>query len=516
VETNAPPQAAPAEPWLVAGRAGSPFLQTVKLSQPEEVRTVTLPAPLLAVSDLRQGSSPQGGWLVVRTRSEAGGPLALVLVSLADGRVETISPLLSAELESRLQEEMEAAAAAGAAGEAPAGGTAGSGGANGPAVQARRAVEDPQALAWSPDGKLLAFVAAVDGPSSDLYVFNLTTRQIGRLTTGLNQAATPFWSSDSRWIVHQELKELQEDGRWKSVAVWAAAAGAAAGAAGSGAGSDVLHTEIRRLYTPSEEGEGEVFLAWTQDETLIVYSRAGEGGRQLREVPLSARWSAPVYSPRFAGAAVDSTGRELALLHDSSSGASAGLSPGLYRLHAYSGTPQLVLAGEWERVTWWDPPGLFTAYGPAGSAALAVQGEADLYPMEAGLAPSPDGKWIAGWGDLLPGGPPEPSSTPTSLPGRVTPGSPTPGLTPTSPAGTAMPPGPGLKPGVRLYQPGGPALQELTVQAAAQLLWAADSRSLFFLADGLLYQAAFPQAIPQGLGEAEGPPPALEGIALVP
>jgi hypothetical protein len=507
------PQTAPADPWLVAGQAGSPLLQAVKLSQPDQVRTLTLPAPLLMVSDLLQGSSPQGGWLAVRTGSTDTVPAALVLVSLADGQVETISPILSAGLQNPLEEGSNPTAGSleesGAAGSGPAGSGASPDGAG----QARQAVEDPQALAWSPDGRMLAFVAAVDGPSSDLYVFTLADRQIRRLTTGLNQAATPFWSPDSRWIVHQEVKELQADGPWQSVAVWAAGSGAA----GSGAGeSGIPHTEIRRLYTPPDQGEGEVFLGWTQDETLIVYSRAGNGGRRLREVPLSARWSAPIYSPPFAEAAVDATGRLVCLLHDSSTGAAAGIPAGIYRLHAYSGTLQPALVGEWDQVTWWERAEVFTASGPAGTVALPVQGEAHLYPIEGNLSPSPDGKWAAGWGVI-------PVRTP---PGEGTPVPPTPGGTPAA-LPTSTPPGPGVsapglnapgvstpgvKAGVRLYQPGGPALQELTGQPTTQLLWAADSRSLFFLAEGVLYQAAFPQAVPQALGEAQG----LEGMGLVP
>jgi hypothetical protein len=471
---------------LVSGRAGSPLLQAINLARPDAIRTVTLPAPLLAVSDLKHGRSPQGGWLAVRTRSEAGSPEALVLVSLADGRVEPISPLLSADLQNRLQEEL-------------------SGNAPGPAVQALRAVEDTRALAWSPDGTLLAFAAAVDGPSSDLYVFHLERRRYGRLTTGLNQTATPFWSPDSRWIVHQEVKELGVDGRWEPTAVWAA--GAAVGWSGVTESGKVLRADIRRLYTPPAQGEGEEFLGWTEDGTLIVYSRAGTGGRFLREVPLSARWSAPIYSPRFAAAAVDSTGREFAVLHDTATGAPAGLSPGLYRLHAYSGTPQLVLAGEWNRAAWWDPPGLFVAFGPAGAASLTVQGEAHLYSAEANLSPSPDGKWMAGWGDLPATGLPEAPGAPTGQTVQDTPvpaaATPSPGATPTQVSGTAAP-DLDLKPGVRLYRPDGPALQELSTRPAVQLLWAGDSRRLFFLAEGVLYQAAFPQAIPEMVGEAEG------------
>jgi len=60
-------------------------------------------------------------------------------------------------------------------------------------------------ILWSPDGRYLAFVAALDGPSSDLYVYDTTTDQIRRLTDGPNEAFLMSWSPDSQWILHAEV-----------------------------------------------------------------------------------------------------------------------------------------------------------------------------------------------------------------------------------------------------------------------------------------------------------------------
>jgi hypothetical protein len=58
-------------------------------------------------------------------------------------------------------------------------------------------------LAWQPgEGRLLAFVGAMDGPTADLYLYDLATDEITRLTSGPSQALFPTWSPDGRYILH--------------------------------------------------------------------------------------------------------------------------------------------------------------------------------------------------------------------------------------------------------------------------------------------------------------------------
>ena len=59
-------------------------------------------------------------------------------------------------------------------------------------------------LAWSPNGRYLAFTAALDGPSADVYVYDTVLDEVRRLTNGPNQAVLLGWSPDSRWILHYE------------------------------------------------------------------------------------------------------------------------------------------------------------------------------------------------------------------------------------------------------------------------------------------------------------------------
>jgi hypothetical protein len=82
-------------------------------------------------------------------------------------------------------------------------------------------------IQWSPDGRYLAFVAALDGPSSDLYVYDTAMDQIRRLTNGPNQAWLMGWSPDSQWILHIEAIGFLYDhgstiGEPITTAVWVA------------------------------------------------------------------------------------------------------------------------------------------------------------------------------------------------------------------------------------------------------------------------------------------------------
>lgn len=74
---------------------------------------------------------------------------------------------------------------------------------------------------WSPNGRYLAFTAAIDRPSADLYVYDTLTDQIRRLTDSLDMATQPEWSPDGKWIVHRGNNTF--GARCYETGVWAAA-----------------------------------------------------------------------------------------------------------------------------------------------------------------------------------------------------------------------------------------------------------------------------------------------------
>jgi len=60
-------------------------------------------------------------------------------------------------------------------------------------------------LAWSPGGKYLAFAGQMDGLSSDLYVYDVGTKSIRRLSSGDQELQWISWSPDGKWIVHSSV-----------------------------------------------------------------------------------------------------------------------------------------------------------------------------------------------------------------------------------------------------------------------------------------------------------------------
>lgn len=58
-------------------------------------------------------------------------------------------------------------------------------------------------LEWSPDSRYLAFAGQMDGPSSDLYLFDTKDESIKRLTSGPGQIQRIAWSPDSTKIMHE-------------------------------------------------------------------------------------------------------------------------------------------------------------------------------------------------------------------------------------------------------------------------------------------------------------------------
>jgi hypothetical protein len=78
---------------------------------------------------------------------------------------------------------------------------------------------------WSPGGRYLAFTAAIEGPTSDLYVYDTLTDNIRRLTNGPYEAVIDKWSLDGEWIIHSAIQSCAPyNGVKPSLGLWAAAA----------------------------------------------------------------------------------------------------------------------------------------------------------------------------------------------------------------------------------------------------------------------------------------------------
>ena len=216
-------------------------------------------------NDLPDGASSHG-WLALRIGAHSlddigttNQTVTLTLVHLPDGQIKPIGPLLSPDM----QQAIKAAA-----------------GDRNDAIEAGIAIfENSDTLKWSPDGRYLAFIAAIDGPSSDLYSYDMQTGQINRLTDGLNQAASLNWSPDSRWIVHEEVENFGTGAGWNVKAVWAAAPDG---------------SQTRKVYDAPQSSGGEQVIGWTAPDTFIVYTWQVSGPQSPRLINVNTGAATPI------------------------------------------------------------------------------------------------------------------------------------------------------------------------------------------------------------------------------
>lgn len=182
-------------------------------------------------------AAPSGGhvaYVTAQTADYAG--LELHLVSLPGGESKTLTPLTSAVTGIKPDTRAE---------DIPFS----------PNLEIARAILDVPSLAWSPDGKKLAFIGAMDGTSADLYIYSLSGRSLRQLTDGPSQGYRPTWSPDGKYIVHAGADSFGTGAGYAMAGVWAAQADGSL---------------VKELYTP-DSGD-EVIAGWVSNSAFLVYS----------------------------------------------------------------------------------------------------------------------------------------------------------------------------------------------------------------------------------------------------
>jgi hypothetical protein len=387
--------------------------------------------------DFNLGSAfaPRDGLLAINIGDDPFTPdtegccvLTLNLMNVPSNTMRVITPLYSPEMEQALK-------------------TASTTGDRNEAVEAGIAIaENSNTLAWSPDGRYLAFIAAIDGPSSDVYSYDRESGQINRLTDGLNQAARLFWSPDSQWIIHEEVESFGTGAGWNVKAVWAAAP--------DGSGN-------RKLYDTEFSGD-EVFVDWVSPDTFLVYSWTPIGLQNVRLVNLGTG-AAQRIGPEFSvqALAFDPESQAQLTVVDDYTAQQNNLRAGLY-LTAASNPPRLVAPGNWYDVRWLPHARMFFAKGDSGVRSVALDGTTTEYFGEGALPiDSPDGAWLLAWGDGYYTGPI----------------------------------------GLRLYTTDGELKRAITTDSVTFATWSPDSNGVFYVSDGVLYYAAIPNGKPQLIEE---------------
>jgi hypothetical protein len=187
---------------------------------------------------------------------------------------------------------------------------------------------------WSPDGHYLAFSGALDGESTDLYIYDVIEDQITQLTDGSKQAVIHSWSPDSKWIIHESVLFYNDPSR-VVYATWAAS----------------IDGEVVRLeYGPFNQHP---IIGWLSEETFLTYTERSQGSnKELRTVNLATGKTEFIYDHPFFEAAYDPSSDTILLNLQPVDFASAESLPGIYRLDPETGEIEILISGSFSDLTW--------------------------------------------------------------------------------------------------------------------------------------------------------------------
>jgi hypothetical protein len=292
---------------------------------------------------------------------------------------------------------------------------------------------------WSPDGSLLAFIGAMDGGFTDLYIYNPLDASQNRLTGNIGESSFPIWSPDGSAVLVQELLMNPALGSYATQTVYYLS---------------VDGVTLRTLYAPASQYE-QIF-GWIDPTTFVVASQRPAGFLEARRYMLEERKHSQL---KFAGAmdltAFSPEKAVLAFTAQPRDKNAEGLSAGLYWTSPNSG-PVTVERGNWHRLTYLPAAGRF--FAARSGAVLSFYPGLDpvTFLDEDNLpAAAPDGSQLAFW----------------------------------SAAGSASP-------GLRLYGQDGVPGRAITTLPVTEAVWTPDSSALFFVSRGDLYRVALPDGEP--------------------
>ena len=217
-----------------------------------------------------------------------------------------------------------------------------------------------QALAWSPDGRYLAFAGQMEGLSSDLYLYDMTTKKIQRKSNDIEELQLISWSPDGKWILHGSKTASVDP--WVEYSIYAVA---------------LDDSSIRNL------GSG-LIGNWLNAHEILEY-RSGIEKYQLSLVDLDTGNITEIWEGYFGGYQVDPTGNWVVLDAISSTIPPKEEKPGFIY-----GSIQLINLNTLETI---QNPSLLAE--PLDAFLRAKDGTVFSLPHRIGILPSPDQKyWV--------------------------------------------------------------------------------------------------------------------------
>jgi hypothetical protein len=223
-------------------------------------------------------------------------------------------------------------------------------------------------LAWSPDGRSLAFNGAMDGPSADLYLYDPAAERTTRLAAD-TQSVDPAWSPDGRFIVHGAAGSIH----------WGASGGGDPTMAGVWA-AEPSEGGVRLLFV-SEVTAREEILGWVSESTYLgdtCYHGYDEHCENLRTVDVVTGEVESVFPGSHLGGAYDPAARTLLISVVGDLYPAPDLEAGLYLVPATGGDPTPIpglVPQRGDTLFWSDRAGGFLLNMADGLFAVRPTGE---------------------------------------------------------------------------------------------------------------------------------------------
>lgn len=278
--------------------------------------------------DLHRLISPTGDRMALIVRNDEG--LDLVEVSIPGGETKTITHLFSITHDELVSYPTSVKAIT------------------------SYAIYDYDNVAWQPgDGQLLAFMGGMNGPTSDLYLYDTQSGEITQLTSGLTQGVFPNWSPDGEYILHYGVS-------------WVGPFG------GAILGHDLLNSvwavrvsDGEVISLPAPKSVSLNFVGWQDDTHYITFDSDDTCASQnLRSVDVGTGEATPIMDLSFYYYIARSP-ENGALLFSGSAECPNSAGEGIFLLLPGQTTPtRLVDKRAWE-VDWMPESKVFNAYPEA-------------------------------------------------------------------------------------------------------------------------------------------------------
>lgn len=311
--------------------------------------------------DLARTISPSGGWIAWRNfqNLEDLSTFTLNVAQISDPNQPRQIPLMAQEETANIQIR----------------------------ETSRNAILTGVGMHWSPDGRRLAFVAELENPVANLYVFDTQTGNINRLTDSSNTLMILSWTPDGNSILYDEVESCGGGG-CEVIAGWVV---------------PIDGSKPRKLYGETMR-VGDHLVGFTSKNHVLVISSNPAGPIQLSKLTITTGESQSVFSAPFSSAAIDPNSGTMVITAPIKTvkGATPAKETNVSLVHQSGQPPLWIQTGNWAEVDWLPEANRFFIAASSSSEPallLTTEGKATTFPAEIGLGlkmrVSPDGNTLA-------------------------------------------------------------------------------------------------------------------------